>query len=665
MTSWEELRNSGISGARGALAKLKDERGMLAAFAAWWKERQTSSNAGPVRLHLHPSTLHLAGELCAAGLDAAADFAVTQWVAEGPIHPGVWSFSILLGESFVAEFIDRLIDASWQSPRFYGLENFGAWDAFESLLRRRLTMDTGVTAAVTERLRLLVVQAAVSLTGDGKPDQIALRRVAALSKIAIAKFAGTAFAEGVHAVSDALRCFPAVTGAGCTHTQVKTGSGAKAAKNPRFKWVNTVLGNIKAAMVGTYRAVRAKHVPRYLAEFEYRFNRRYRLETMIGRLAYVSLRTAPMPYGLLKLADVYAQSGTAMDADGSIRVAPVDKPELLAPAIERCEATMKMLLDALFVRADAIPLAWEWLDRLVCGGKLRGRWPVGDGSRALAVNMPMLLIAALAGHLSWRSDWQEWIGKRERLWRVYRTMAVFAAGTFGEEAGKEGKERLAEALEQVLINGDLEYAGIADAMTDSLDIVAALGGRAVCVLDDPGGWFEAAWDKLRPIREQNWRMGQGSGKRHSSGELLALWGFAAYEFLPEDPRPRLWASLEKAVRDAWQTDSFIYAPAWTKALLRLFSYFPADKSGGKPPAEQMAQALLPYIAADYRFLALATSLVEHGWPVDGLREAVELTGFDLKRLVQQFLAMKELVLRLRQSNPEEIGRFRALARALD
>jgi ISXO2-like transposase domain len=91
-----------------------------------------------------------------------------------------------------------------------------------------------------------------------------------------------------------------VTEAGCTHTQIKTGSGAKAAKTPQFKWVNTVLGNIKAAMVATYRAVRAKHVPRYLAKFE------YRLETMIDRLAYVSLRTAPMPYRLLKLADVYA-----------------------------------------------------------------------------------------------------------------------------------------------------------------------------------------------------------------------------------------------------------------------------------------------------------------------------------------------------------------------
>ena len=148
--------------------------------------------------------------------------------------------------------------------------------------------------------------AAVSMTGDGKPDQIVLRRVARFSKAAIARFARAALDASVHATSDAYRAFAGVTEAGCAHTAVKTGGGAKAAKNPRFKWVNTVLGNINAAMVGTYRAVRAKHVPRYLAEFEYRFNRRYSLETMIDRLAYVSLRTAPMPYRLLKLADVYA-----------------------------------------------------------------------------------------------------------------------------------------------------------------------------------------------------------------------------------------------------------------------------------------------------------------------------------------------------------------------
>ena len=50
----------------------------------------------------------------------------------------------------------------------------------------------------------------------------------------------------------------------------------------------------------------AKHVPRYLAEFEYRFNRRYDLAAMIPRLTSASVRTPPMPYHLLKLAEVHA-----------------------------------------------------------------------------------------------------------------------------------------------------------------------------------------------------------------------------------------------------------------------------------------------------------------------------------------------------------------------
>src|SRR5271157_5778662 len=107
-------------------------------------------------------------------------------------------------------------------------------------------------------------------------------------------------------LSDGLACFAAVADVGCTHTAIKTGAGPRAAKTPAFKWVNTALGNIKAALVGTYRAVREKHVPRYLAEFEYRFNRRYDLGAMIPRLAFVALRTAPMPYRCLKLADFQA-----------------------------------------------------------------------------------------------------------------------------------------------------------------------------------------------------------------------------------------------------------------------------------------------------------------------------------------------------------------------
>jgi transposase-like protein len=148
--------------------------------------------------------------------------------------------------------------------------------------------------------------AAVETTDDGKPHQIILRRVKTFSKHALEKLASTALTPGAEVLSDGLACFSAVVEAGCTHKAIVTGSGPKAAKTPAFKWVNTALGNIKAALVGTYRAVREKHVARYLAEFEYRFNRRYDLGEMIPRLASVALATPPMPYSLLKLADVQA-----------------------------------------------------------------------------------------------------------------------------------------------------------------------------------------------------------------------------------------------------------------------------------------------------------------------------------------------------------------------
>jgi hypothetical protein len=148
--------------------------------------------------------------------------------------------------------------------------------------------------------------AAVETTPEGKPVRLKLRRVSSFCRHAISGFARRSLDPACEVVSDGLSCFGAVTEAGCKHAVIKTGSGPAAARTPAFKWVNTALGNIKAAIVGTYRAIDEKHVPRYLAEFEYRFNRRYDLAAMIPRLAWAGVRTPPMPYRLLKLAEVAA-----------------------------------------------------------------------------------------------------------------------------------------------------------------------------------------------------------------------------------------------------------------------------------------------------------------------------------------------------------------------
>ena len=82
-----------------------------------------------------------------------------------------------------------------------------------------------------------------------------------------------------------------------------TGSGKRAATWAPFRWVNTCLGNIKTAIAGTYRHVSPKHAQFYLTSFAYRFNRRFQLDSIVERLAWAAVHTAPQPYRVV-VADV-------------------------------------------------------------------------------------------------------------------------------------------------------------------------------------------------------------------------------------------------------------------------------------------------------------------------------------------------------------------------
>ena len=102
-----------------------------------------------------------------------------------------------------------------------------------------------------------------------------------------------------------MTCFSAVRDAGCSHISIVTGGGYQSVTKKEFSWVNTMIGNVKNSITGTYHAINPKHLPRYLAEFCYRYNRRFELEDMILRFTYVAVRTAPMPCRLLRLAEAY------------------------------------------------------------------------------------------------------------------------------------------------------------------------------------------------------------------------------------------------------------------------------------------------------------------------------------------------------------------------
>ena len=147
------------------------------------------------------------------------------------------------------------------------------------------------------------IVAAVQTDWEGRPQYIALHKLSGFTNEQIEAFARKKLDPKADVYSDGLACFGAVINQGCSHSVTVSGGGRKAAKNPTFKWVNTALGNIKSALTGTYRHVSTNHVARYLAEFQYRFNRRYDLVGMLSRLCYVAIRTPPMPGKLLKLAE--------------------------------------------------------------------------------------------------------------------------------------------------------------------------------------------------------------------------------------------------------------------------------------------------------------------------------------------------------------------------
>lgn len=143
--------------------------------------------------------------------------------------------------------------------------------------------------------------AAVETTAEGCPTRIKLSVVKGFRSVELAQWSKQHLQAGSTVISDGLACFNAVTEAGCLHDRMVCGGGRASIEEPEFYWVNTVLGNLKSALRSTYHAIRPKYAQRYLAEFQYRFNRRTNLCAMFSRLIFIALRTAPMPEKLLKL----------------------------------------------------------------------------------------------------------------------------------------------------------------------------------------------------------------------------------------------------------------------------------------------------------------------------------------------------------------------------
>lgn len=145
--------------------------------------------------------------------------------------------------------------------------------------------------------------AAVQTTDTGRPLRVCLKKLD-FTKEAIAEWAKTTLAASARVVSDGLWCFRAVTAAGAAHERTVTSGGPSCVKLEQFRAVNTFLGNLKTAYSGTYHSFDfAKYAHRYLAEVQYRFNRRFDLSSILRCLLVATVRTSPRPERFLRAAE--------------------------------------------------------------------------------------------------------------------------------------------------------------------------------------------------------------------------------------------------------------------------------------------------------------------------------------------------------------------------
>ncbi len=145
--------------------------------------------------------------------------------------------------------------------------------------------------------------AAVALNKEGHPISMRMTVVEGFKTKAIGLWAKRHLASGSAVISDGLACFSAVKEANCAHQGFVTGGNLDLLDHKAFNWVNTMIGNVKNSLHGSCHAIGAKHLPRHLAEYCFRFNHRFNLKTMLVQLGHAAMASPPMPYRLLKMAE--------------------------------------------------------------------------------------------------------------------------------------------------------------------------------------------------------------------------------------------------------------------------------------------------------------------------------------------------------------------------
>lgn len=149
--------------------------------------------------------------------------------------------------------------------------------------------DPGAKGRGTSRVKALV---AVGVTEDNRPRFAKLQVIKRLDGRRVKKFAAAAIVAGSTVRTDGLNVYRCLAKR-YVHDPVVVSKKPK--QNP-LHWVHIIISNAKAFITGTFQGLDDKHIQRYLNEFCYRFNHRYREAELFDRLLVACAAAPPLTF---------------------------------------------------------------------------------------------------------------------------------------------------------------------------------------------------------------------------------------------------------------------------------------------------------------------------------------------------------------------------------
>ncbi len=135
---------------------------------------------------------------------------------------------------------------------------------------------------------------AIATNKEKHPLKIKLDPVKSFTKIEVERWTTKHIVPGSHIVTDALNCFTGVEET-CKHEVHVSLIMSEQDKEEHFKWINTILSNVKTLISGTFHAIEChRYAFRYFGEITYRFNRRWDLKKIFYDLCSTVISTSPI-----------------------------------------------------------------------------------------------------------------------------------------------------------------------------------------------------------------------------------------------------------------------------------------------------------------------------------------------------------------------------------